>query len=159
MANQALIPVDLHTNALAGVERQQFVTIEIDGQLFGIPVLLVQDVMRPRKITHIPLAPPAVCGALNLRGRIMTVVDVRSKLGLTPTDLDAGYMNVVVEHEGELYSLVVDKVGEVLKLAMEGFEHNPSTLSPVWQDVSHGVYRLQDRLLLVLDIKNLLDFE
>ncbi len=145
------------TVALQG-DTHEFVTMTIADQLFGIPVLTVQDVLGPQKITRIPLAPREVAGALNLRGRIVTAIDVRLRLGLDPRPEDDPGMSVVVEHKGELYSLMIDSVGEVLTLPAERFERNPPTLDPRWREVSSGVYRLDDQLLIVLEVDRLLDF-
>jgi purine-binding chemotaxis protein CheW len=139
-------------------ETHEFVTMTIADQLFGIPVLTVQDVLGPQKITRIPLAPREVAGALNLRGRIVTAIDVRLRLDLEPRADDDPGMSVVVEHKGELYSLMIDSVGEVLTLPAERFERNPPTLDPRWREVSGGVYRLDDQLLIVLAVDRLLDF-
>lgn len=136
---------------------RDFVTVTIADQPFGVPVLLVHDVLGPQKITRIPLAPPEVAGALNLRGRIVTAIDVRCRLGLKSHDNQQECMSVVVECGGELYSLIVDIVGEVLSMPNEAFEPNPSTLDPMWREVSVGIYRLQQQLLLVLDVDRLLD--
>lgn len=139
-------------------QTHEFVTMTIAGQLFGIPVLTVQDVLGPQKITRIPLAPREVAGALNLRGRIVTAIDVRLRLDLEPRDADDRGMSVVVEHKGELYSLMIDSVGEVLTLPAERFERNPPTLDTRWREVSGGIYRLDDQLLIVLEVDQLLDF-
>jgi purine-binding chemotaxis protein CheW len=145
------------TVALKG-DTHEFVTMTIADQLFGIPVLTVHDVLGPQKITRIPLAPREVAGALNLRGRIVTAIDVRLRLGLEPRPEDEAGMSVVVEHKGEPYSLMIDSVGEVLSLPAERFERNPPTLDPRWREVSSGVYRLDDQLLIVLEVDRLLDF-
>jgi purine-binding chemotaxis protein CheW len=92
---------------VVGAQRQ-FVTVVIERQTFGIPVLVVQDILGPQKITRVPLAPAEVAGALNLRGRIVTAINVRRRLGLAPRPAEMKGMNVVVEHDGELYSLMVD---------------------------------------------------
>ncbi|MDR3449810.1 MAG: chemotaxis protein CheW [Alphaproteobacteria bacterium] len=136
-----------------------FVTMTVAGQLFGIRVLKVQDVLGPQRIAHVPLAPPEVLGSLNLRGRIVTAVDVRIRLGLPPRAEGERGMSVVVEHENELYSLVVDKVGEVMSLPASSYERNPSTLDPRWQGVSDGIYRLDGTLLIVLDVARFLCFD
>ena len=143
---------------LAAPETQDYVTMFIDGQMFGIAVLTVQDVLGPQKITRIPLAPREVAGSLNLRGRIVTAIDVRLRLGLKRADEDNKGMSVVVEQGGELYSLMVDQVGEVLSLPVAKFERNPPTLDPMWREFSAGIYRLDDKLLVVLDVAKLLDF-
>lgn len=139
-------------------DRAQYVSIMIGGQMFGIPVLLVHDVLGPQRITRIPLAPPEVAGSLNLRGRIVTAIDVRMKLGLPKRTAGETTMSVVVEHGGEFYSLMVDQVGEVLSLDANNFERNPATLDPRWREVSLGIYRLDAQLLVVLDVTRLLDF-
>jgi purine-binding chemotaxis protein CheW len=134
-----------------------YLTIIIAGQMFGIPVLQIQDVLGPQKVTRIPLAPPEVAGSLNLRGRIVTAIDVRRRLGLEAAeDGKSRNMSVVVEQEGELYSLVIDRVGDVLTLYQKDFEANPPTLDPVWRNVSLGVYRLERELLVILDVARLL---
>lgn len=159
-----------HLNALeiskdfsAAVASRDYVTMLIGGQLFGIPVLQVQDVLNPMAVTRVPLAPPEVFGVLNLRGRIVTAIDVRTRLGLGPREAKengkkAASMNVVVDHNGELYSLQVDQVGEVISCPAGDFEPPPATLDPCWRQVSAGVYRLSGRLLIVLDIGQLLNF-
>jgi purine-binding chemotaxis protein CheW len=135
---------------------QEFASVIVGGQLFGIPVLQVQDVLGPQRLTRIPLAPKEIAGSLNLRGRIVTAVDLRTRLGLPPAEDPKSSMSVVVDHGGELYSFVVDQVGEVLSLS-EGFEPSPPTLDPLWRDVSAGIYRLDGTLLVVLDVARLLD--
>lgn len=139
-------------------DSQEFVTVVIGGQLFGIPVLAVQDVLGPQKITRVPLAPPEIAGALNLRGRIVTAVDVRRRLNLPPRPAEDEGMSVVVEHKGEAYSLLIDSVGEVLSVPLAAFERNPATLNSRWREVSGGVFRLEGKLLVVLEVERLLDF-
>ena len=137
----------------------EFVTFVIEGQLFGIPVLGVQDVLAAHKITRIALAPSEIAGSLNLRGRIVTAFDVRRRLGLKPRDRSEESMSIVVEHGGELYSLLVDSVGEVLALSVDDYEKNPPTLAAGIRDYSSGIYRLDQQLLVVLDVDRLLDYE
>lgn len=138
---------------------EDFVTVTIADQLFGVPVLRVQDVLGPQQITKIPLAPPEVAGALNLRGRIVTAIDLRRRLKLDPRPGDDPGMSVVVDFGGELYSLNVDTVGEVLSLSVDDFDSNPSTLNAVWRSVSAGIFRLKEELLVVLDVERLLDLD
>jgi purine-binding chemotaxis protein CheW len=157
MSNNTL-PVATKTRLPATTEARQFVSITIGKQSFGIPVLLVHDVLGPQRITRIPLAPKEVAGSLNLRGRIVTAIQVRRRLGLDPLPADAETMSVVVEHQGELYSLIVDGVGEVLTLYDHDFESHPPTMSQRVREVSTGIYRLKDALLVVLDVPSLLDF-
>ncbi len=243
-----------------GKDLEDFVTFFINDQMFGIPVLKVQDILTPDRIAPIPLAPPEVRGSINLRGRIVTVIDVRVCLGLEKHSLDkeaapagngsgqpeggsrpaledsgpadnharpaqeespdeasrpadegngaadaegasadtgaaagaAGNgstdtgerpatdgnppaggarpmvgtdtgaaggqgMCVTVEHQNELYTLLVDRVGDVISLSDELYEGNPSTLDPVWREYALGVYRLESALMVVLDVGRLLD--
>ncbi len=135
-----------------------FLTIMIADQIFGIPILQVQDVLGAQHVTRVPLAPPAVAGSLNLRGRIVTAIDVRACLGLPPHVKDNSQeMSVVVENQNELYSLMIDKVGDVMSLDQQDYEKSPATLDPQWRDVSQGIYRLKDKLLVVLDVPRLLE--
>jgi len=153
------LPATQETSAVAKVSakaEEMFVTVTVGGQLFGIPVLEVRDILGPQRITHVPLAPPEVAGALNLRGRIVTAIDVRTRLGLSAQEGSASGMSVVVDIHGELYSLIIDKVGEVMSLPTTDFERNPSTLDQRWREVSNGIYRLKDCLLIVLDVMRLL---
>jgi purine-binding chemotaxis protein CheW len=139
-------------------DTEDFVTFTIADQLFGIPVLKVQDVLSAHNITRIPLAPPEIAGSLNLRGRIVTAMDVRLRLGLAPRDRETT-MSIVAEHDGELYSLMVDSVGEVLGLKSSDWERNPATLDPKFREYSLGIYRLDGELLVVLDVNRLLDYD
>ena len=134
---------------------KEFVTVTIAGQRFGIPVLSVQDVLTEQRLTHIPLAPPEIAGALNLRGRTVTAIDVRIRLGLEPREEGVSCMNVVVEYDGEPYSLMVDAVGDVLALSDDEYEANPITLDPVWREIADGLYRLEEGLLVVFDVSRL----
>ncbi|CAH2605458.1 Positive regulator of CheA protein activity (CheW) (plasmid) [Rhodovastum atsumiense] len=134
----------------------ELVTMEVAGQPFGIPVEQVRDVLGPQSITRIPLAPAAVAGSLNLRGRIVTVLDMRVALGLGRTTDPAKAMNVVTEQGEEPYSLLVDQVGDVLPLEGAAIEPPPPTLEPAWRAVSDGVVKLQDRLVLILLLDRLL---
>lgn len=139
-------------------EQRDYVTLTIADQLFGIPVLTVQDVLGPQNIARVPLAPKEVAGSLNLRGRIVTAIDVRPRLGLPNREGGKSAMSVVVEHESELYSLLVDSVGEVLSLNSRDYQRNPPTLDPRLRDFSDGIYRLNGSLLVVLSVASLLDF-
>jgi purine-binding chemotaxis protein CheW len=140
------------------LDNGEFVSVTVAGQLFGIPVLQVQDVLGPQRITRIPLAPPEVAGSLNLRGRIVTAIDLRTRLRLPRLPEGKSGMSVVVDYGGELYSIMVDAVGEVLSLNAVNAERNPATLDPIWRDVSGGIYRLDKSLLIVLDVARVLDF-
>ncbi len=137
---------------------KDYLTIIIADQRFGIPVLQVQDVLREQKVTKIPLASPEVAGSLNLRGRIVTAIDVRKRLNLPEINkADQTNMSVVVEHKNELFSLIIDKVGDVLSLKEDEFEKNPGTLDPIWRDISTGIYQLDGELLVIIDVAKLLE--
>ncbi len=143
----------------ASDETEEFVTFTIAGQLFGIPVLQIQDVLSSYQITPIPLSPTEITGSLNLRGRVVTAIDVRLRLGLSARPKEAESMSIVAENEGELYSLMVDWVGEVLALSQSAYERNLPTLDPKFRAFSDGIYRLDKQLLVVLDINRLLDYD
>lgn len=159
MSNLPVSSDSTDVDSSVGAAQNMFVTMTVADQVFGIPVLKVQDVLGPQKIARVPLAPPEVLGSLNLRGRIVTAVDVRIRMGLPRLENNKQSMSIVVDHGGELYSLVVDRVGEVMSLPSADFERNPSTLDPRWQEVSGGIYRLEGTLLVVLDVSRLLRFD
>ncbi len=136
--------------------QSDFVIVSVMGQLFGIPVLEVRDVLGPQQVANIPLAPPEVAGSLNLRGRIVTAIDVRRRLGLPERAPGQHGMSVVVDYQGELYSLIIDSASEVMSLPIESYEENPATLDPRWKEIAGGIYSLADQLLIVLNIGNVL---
>lgn len=144
-------------NEISENDRFQFVTMRLQGQLFGIDVQCVRDIFTTERITHIPLAPPEIAGAINLRGRIVTAIDMRERLKLPKRESKEPPMNITVEYEQELYSLRVDSVGEVLTLSSEGFEKNPPTLEEKWKEVSTGVYKLEKELMIVLNVVQVMD--
>lgn len=146
-----------YSNKPAAALSKEFITMYINGQVFGIPVVLVQDVLKPQKIARIPMAPPAVAGSLNLRGRIVTALDLRVCLGLPPRLPTEHPMSIVVENKGEAYNFLIDKVGEVLFLSNENLEPNPSTMEPNIKEFSMGVYRLEENLLIILDAVKILE--
>ena len=140
-----------------GADAQDYVTVRIDGQLFGLPILQVQDVFTPDAITMVPLAPSEIAGVLNLRGRIVTAIDMRRRLGLQSRADGGEGMAVGLEAHGESYGLIIDEVGEVLRLSLDSFEANPANLDPRWASVSSGIYRLENELLVVLDVDRVLE--
>ncbi len=147
----------MQNEATESTSSKDFLTITIADQTFGIPVLQVQDVLREQAVTRIPLAAPEVAGSLNLRGRIVTAIDVRRRLGLPDRNDDISSMSVVVEHKNELFSLIIDHVGDVLSLEDADFEKNPGTLEQAWRDISSGIYQLESNLLVVMDVSALLE--
>jgi purine-binding chemotaxis protein CheW len=140
----------------ADEEERVFVTLTVADQLCGVPVLGVRDILGEHKITRIPLAPTEIAGSLNLRGRIVTAIDLRQRLHLPSAPAGQPRMSVVAEQGGELYALLVDQVSEVMSLKASTFERNPPTLPPAWAAFSSGIYRLEGRLLVVLDVGKLL---
>jgi purine-binding chemotaxis protein CheW len=136
----------------------EFVTAWIAGQLFGIPITRVHDVFEAERITHVPLAPAEISGVLNLRGRVVTALDMRRRLGLPPRDGAQKQMAIGIDQGGEAYGLLVDSMGEVLKLASQAQDAVPINLQKDWAAICAGVHRLEDRLMIVLDVDKILDF-
>ncbi|MBL4595567.1 MAG: chemotaxis protein CheW [Robiginitomaculum sp.] len=138
----------------------EFVTLYIGEQVFGIAVDDIREVFHPHAITRVPLAPPEIRGVLNLRGRIVTAIEVRTRLNLPPLEQDSNsIMAIGVEVENEAFGLIIDRVGDVLQLPERDCEPIPSNMDPVWQRVSSGIYRLEGQLLIILDIQRLLGIE
>lgn len=134
----------------------EYVTVMIGEQLFGLPIARVQDVFMPERLTRVPLASHEIAGVLNLRGRIVTAVDMRARLGL-PADAERRAMAVGVDLRGESYGLLIDSIGEVLKLADDSREVNPVNLDPGLARVASGVHRLDGQLMVVLDVDRVLE--
>jgi purine-binding chemotaxis protein CheW len=135
----------------------EYVTVMLDGQLFGLPISRVQDVFMPDRLTRVPLAPPEIAGVLNLRGRIVTAVDLRLRLGMPARTDGRPAMAVGIELKGESYGLLIDTVGEVMKLADGTREANPVNLDARLARVSAGVHRLDGQLLVILDVDRVLE--
>jgi purine-binding chemotaxis protein CheW len=137
----------------------EFVTVYVGDQLFGVQVTDIRDVFALKSLTPVPGSKPEIAGVLNLRGRIVTAIDARCRLGLPKRPEGyTGMMAVGVELNGEAFGILVDKVGEVLRLSDSQCEPNPVNLDANWKGVSHGVYRLDETLLITLDIERLLAF-
>jgi purine-binding chemotaxis protein CheW len=135
----------------------EYVTATIGGQLFGLPISRVQDVFTPDRLTCVPLAGAEIAGLLNLRGRIVTAIDMRLRLGLAALEDGSARMAVGIEYRGESYGLLIDAIGEVMKLPANGREDNPVNLDPQLARVSAGVHRLEGSLLVVLDVDRVLE--
>ena len=135
----------------------EYVTTMIGGQLFGLPISRVQDVFMPERLTRVPLASGDVAGVLNLRGRIVTAINMRARLGLPKEEGDRPPMAVGVDLRGESYGLLIDSIGEVLKLADDSREVNPVNLDPRMAKMSAGVHRLDGQLMVVLDVDRVLE--
>jgi purine-binding chemotaxis protein CheW len=135
----------------------EYVTVMIGGQLFGLPINRVQDVFMPERMARVPLASAEIAGVLNLRGRIVTAIDMHCRLSLGKRESDKSRMAVGIEFHGESYGLLIDSVGEVLKLADNTREPVPVNLDPHLARVSSGVHRLEKQLLVVLDVDRIFD--
>jgi purine-binding chemotaxis protein CheW len=135
----------------------EYVTATIGGQLFGLPISGVQDVFVPERVTRVPLAAPEFAGMLNLRGRIVTAIDMRLRLGLSPAEEGKPRMAIGIESKGESYGLLIDTIGEVIRLKAASCESNPVNLDARLSRVSAGVHRLDGNLLVVLDVDRVLD--
>ena len=146
------------TNIQMPTARAEYVTVTIGSQLFGLPIGRVQDVFVLNQMTRVPLAPDDIAGVINLRGRIVTAIDLRQRLGVAG-DTGRGPMAVGIESDGESYGLVIDAVGEVLKPGIETAEAVPVNLDERLKRVASGVHRLEEGLLVVLDVDRLLDLK
>lgn len=132
---------------------KQFSTFFLDGLYFGVEVLEVQEVIRYQQMTRVPLAPESVEGLINLRGHIVTAIDLRRRVGLAPRPADQLPMNVVVRVDEGALSLLVDEIGDVVEVSDEQFEPVPETVKGRVADLVSGVYKLDGRLLLILDVE------
>ncbi|HET7680053.1 MAG TPA: chemotaxis protein CheW [Xanthobacteraceae bacterium] len=134
----------------------EYVTAMIGGQLFGLPIARVQDVFVPDRMTQVPLSSPDIAGILNLRGRIVTVIDMRCRLGVPQQKREQPPRAVGIECRGESYGLLIDDIGEVMTLPDSMRENNPVNLDARLAQVSSGVIRLDSQLMVVLDIDRVL---
>lgn len=151
-------PRDTMSNMQQPAASAEYVTVSIGAQLFGLPIARVQDVFVLSRMTRVPLAPADIAGVINLRGRIVTAIDLQRRLGVEG-DCGRAPMAVGIESENESYGLVIDAVGEVLKLDATTAEPVPVNLDERLRGVASGVHRLEDRLLVVLDVDKLLDLK
>ena len=131
---------------------RQFATFEVAGQLFGVEVHTVQEVLSYNEYTPVPLAPPAVGYLFNLRGQVIAAVDLRVQLGLERQAMKGPVMNVILRGDGEPVSLLVDRIGEVVDLDDDTFEPPPDTLSGPTRELVVGTFKLDGRLMLALDV-------
>jgi purine-binding chemotaxis protein CheW len=132
-------------------EQKQFCTFYINDHMFGVKVEQVQEVFRYQEMTTIPLAPPEVRGLINLRGQIITAIDLRLRLGMDPPSDDKLPMNVVVRTQDGVVSLLVDEIGDVLEVPDDIYERPPETIPLEVRNLVLGVYKLDGKLLLILD--------
>ena len=153
--SQAIIPT-LSESERRDAGELEYVTVTIGGQLFGLPINRVRDVFMVQDITPVPLAGPEIAGLINLRGRVATAIHLRRRLGL-PAAESADRMAVGIEARGDSYGLVVEGVGEVMRLGEASRDENPVHLSGPLATLAHCVHRLDDKLLVVLDVEAVLD--
>ena len=137
---------------------REYATFVVDGLFFGIDVLEVQEVLRYQEMTKVPLAPAVIEGLINLRGQIVTAIDMRRRLALRARAPEETPMNTVVRsREGAAVSLLVDEIGDVVEVDAEAFEAVPENVHPAARQLLLGVYKLKEKLLLVLDTEKTID--
>jgi purine-binding chemotaxis protein CheW len=136
---------------------QQLSTFSVDRYDFGVEVAAVQEVIRYQEMTRVPLAPGSIGGLINLRGQVITAVDLRHRLGLPPRAPDKLPMNVVVRTDDGAVSLLVDRIGEVVHASSDDFEMPPETLAGPGRELIRGAYKLENKLLLALDVRRAID--
>ncbi|HEY2253351.1 MAG TPA: chemotaxis protein CheW [Planctomycetaceae bacterium] len=134
-------------------DSHQYCTFYLDGQYFGLDVLKVQEIIRYQEMARVPLASPAVRGLINLRGQIVTAIDLRRRLELRERPADQLPLNVVVKTEDGAVSLLVDAIDDVLEVSEKLFERPPETLQGTARELILGAYKLPGRLLLILDVE------
>ncbi len=138
-------------------DEHQYCTFSLDGHYFGVDVLQVQEIIRYQEMTRVPLAPATVRGLMNLRGQIVTAIDLRRRLGMKDRPNDQLPVNVVIHTEDGPVSLLVDEIGDVLEIPAQEFEPPPETLQGSARDLIHGAYKLKGRLLLLLNLDQAID--
>ena len=136
-----------------------YVTVEVGEQMFGLPIKRVHDVFVSPALTVVPLAPPEVAGLLNLRGRVVTAIDLRRRFGMPQAPAGIRPMTVGIEDGPESFGFIVDAVGEVVTLDAESRDDDPAHLSDRWAPLARGIHRLQDRLLVVLNVDSVLNLD
>ena len=136
---------------------EEYVTVIIAGQLFGLPISRVQDVFMLKHMTEVPLTAPEIAGVLNLRGRIVTAIDMRQRLNLPARAEGETAMAVGIEMDRESFGLVIDRIGDVLHLPVNEFDANPVNLDPRWKSVADSIFMLEKELLVILDVDRVLD--
>ena len=130
----------------------QLATFWLDGDLYGVEVEHVQEVLRSQSITRVPLAPPAVAGLINLRGQVVTAIELRERLGRPARPAGTDAVVIVVRLHGEAVSLLVDSIADVVDVDLRDFEAPPDTLDGIARELIRGAYKLEGQLLLALDV-------
>jgi len=130
---------------------RQVCTFTVDGLLFGVDVVQVQEVLRYQEMTPVPLACSVVSGLINLRGQIVTALDMRQRLGMPPRASDTAPTNLILRDQNRVVSLLVDEIGDVVEVEADAFEPAPETLPPASRALIDGVYKFKPQLLLLLN--------
>jgi purine-binding chemotaxis protein CheW len=138
---------------------KQLCTFSVDGLLFGVNIIHVQEVIRHQEMTPVPLASKVVSGLIKLRGQIVTALDMRERLGLAPRPSNQLPTNVVVRHAAGVLSLLVDEIGDIVEVDPASFEAPPDTLAPASRSLIDGVYKLKPQLLLLLNTDRAVSIE
>ena len=149
-------PALLDGAVATSTEQMEYVTFRLADQWLGIPVMVVQEVLIAMRIARVPMAPEAIAGFLNLRGQIVTAIDLRTTLRLPSREADAEVMNVVVRHESELFAFMVDEVGDVVSVPNDAVQPAPATLDLRWRTACTGIVRRDGGLLLVMSVHEVL---
>jgi purine-binding chemotaxis protein CheW len=147
------------TTADSATKTCDFVTFKVKDQQFGLKAIEVRDVLRSPRITHIPLASREISGVINLRGHIVTAIDVRRRLGLSDRNVGDPTMSIVVERNGEQFCLITDGVGDVLAVDQAAIEPTPASVDAEWRAVASGIHKLKDTLVVLVDLQRLLTLE
>ena len=139
--------------------QKQFCTFYLDDLFFGIDVLKVQEIIRYQEMTQVPLAPLVVCGLINLRGQVVTAMDLRLRLGLQARSTGQLPMNVIIRMEDDTVSFLVDEIGDVVEPEEDAFEPPPETIKGSVRKLIDGVYKLDGQLLLVMDAERTMNLQ
>ncbi len=146
---------DVHDDRGEGAEQLQFVTFEVENEEFAIDILAVQEIIRMMQITRVPQSPASVEGVINLRGQITPVCDLRKRFDLAPSELNNESRIIVVEVKERVLGFIVDRVHEVLRVDSSIVQPAPDLATSVDSDYVRGVGKLDDRILILLDLERL----
>lgn len=149
----------MHNNELENTDIQQLVSFKMGNEEFGVDILKVQEIIKMIGITKVPNAPEFVDGVINLRGRIIPVIDLRIKINMERVEHNNSTRIIVVEFNDTTTGFIVDEVNEVLRIPENIMEAPPSMVAGVDRDYIKAVCKLDDRLLILLDLERVLSFE
>lgn len=138
-------------------DEKQYCTFYLDDQFFGVEVERVQEVFLYREITEVPLSSSVIRGLINLRGQIITAIDMRRRLGMNDLPEEQRPINVVVRTDDHEVSLLVDRIGDVLKVSSDNFEPPPNTISGITRELVRGIYKLEGQLLIIIDTEKTIE--